>query len=171
MIVNASAGNDYVLGASVGNIEMRFFGGAATMCWSELAATMCSSEMTATTSSWVAGAHGIVGGRCWPIHGAAGDDILIAAVLNLPNMNAGLTDIRNEWTSQRTFPERVFNLQNPGPQAADTLLQVANTVFDDIDPDRLFGGLDADWYFANLDQDLSPHEPGTDEITNLAPPP
>ncbi|WP_261365085.1 PKD domain-containing protein [Anatilimnocola floriformis] len=88
-----------------------------------------------------------------------GEDLLVASELNLSNLASGLIDIHKEWTSTRTFVERVDNLKgdNSGPRDnGTTLLLVNQTVVDDVDADTLLGGADNDWFFADEGEDAYP---------------
>lgn len=172
VIVQAQAGNDYVLGAAVGQVEMRFFGGNGD---DVLIGTSSDDVLVGDGGNDIlqggAGRDLLIGGfGSDSLHGQDGQDILIGGQVFFPNLNNGLAEIRNEWSSPRTLAERVTNLQVAGPQAAGTLLLKLSTVQDDIDPDSLFGDADADWYFADSNTDRSHHVPGTDVLNNEGPP-
>lgn len=173
VIVHGYAGNDYMLGATVGNVEMRFFGGDGN---DVLIGTGGDDVLMGDAGNdFIQGGDGrdlIVGGAGTDsLHGQEGSDLLLAAVLSLPNLQSGLSDIIAEWKSPRSLTERIDNLQGDlsGPRAnGDTLLLAAQTAFDDfLAIDRLTGGPGEDWYLANLDGDQIRQEPGTDELTDL----
>ncbi len=85
--------------------------------------------------------------------GNGGDDLLIAGTTSyddvLINEQALLT-LLAEWTSSRSYAQRVANLRNSaGPVLAGTglSLQMGITVFDDGDWDTLTGSAQLDWFF------------------------
>jgi fibronectin-binding autotransporter adhesin len=92
--------------------------------------------------------------------GNGSDDLLIAGFTSFDESEAALTAIMNEWTSSRSYTERVANLQGCGSGSAwanrlngNVYLQVdgANaTVQDDGAKDKLTGSSGRDWFFANL---------------------
>jgi Ca2+-binding RTX toxin-like protein len=92
--------------------------------------------------------------------GNGSDDILIAGYTSFDEDETALTAIMNEWTSARSYTERVANLQGCGSGQAwanrlngNIYLQVdgANaTVHDDAAKDKLTGSSGRDWFFANL---------------------
>jgi PKD repeat protein len=79
------------------------------------------------------------------LNGNDGDDLLIAGLTAFDDDATALAAILAEWTSARSYAERVANLRNTligsGPDA---------TVFDDGAPDQLRGASGKDWFFANL---------------------
>tara|TARA_R110002049_G_scaffold50370_3_gene143006 strand:+ start:3222 stop:21794 length:18573 start_codon:yes stop_codon:yes gene_type:complete len=91
------------------------------------------------------------------LSGQQGDDILIGAFTSHDNNDAALDEIAAEWTSGRSYVDRVNNLRDGTSAFGDrnngsTFLQAGVTVFDDGAKDHLQGGRGYDWYFA-LDDD------------------
>jgi Ca2+-binding RTX toxin-like protein len=86
----------------------------------------------------------------------ADEDILIAAKTAFDANQAGLFAIMAEWTSERSFTDRVANLRGAGSGPRDNgnyFLKVSGTdatVYDDDDVDVLSGASGSDWFFANL---------------------
>jgi hypothetical protein len=92
--------------------------------------------------------------------GTSGDDILIAGTTAFDNNEAALDAIMAEWTSARSYADRVANLSGTGsgPRNNGTYFLIASgpsaTVFDNGAIDVLNGSSGMDWFFANLAQDL-----------------
>ena len=91
------------------------------------------------------------------LKGDDGDDILIGGFTVYDENLDALALIMAEWTSDRTYLERVHNLRNAaGPilETADIEIKLdETTVFNDGVRDKLEGDDDRDWFFANLDDD------------------
>ena len=91
----------------------------------------------------------------------AGDDILISGTAVFEENVSALRDIHAEWTSARTFDQRIANLMGIGSlprlngenylnnDAADGIV---DTVFADVSSDSLTGGSQQDWFFADLSE-------------------
>jgi hypothetical protein len=91
----------------------------------------------------------------------SGDDILISGTIVFEQNVSALRDIHSEWTSARTFDQRVANLMGTGvlprlngesylnKDAADSIV---DTVFADLSSDMLTGGSQQDWFFADLSE-------------------
>ena len=113
----------------------------------------------------------VVGGSGSDILIAGNDeDIVIAGDIALSNLSTGLTDIRKEWTSARTFVDRVQNLRGDMVGTRDngnTLLLVAQAVLDDNDHDWLWGGSTNDWFFADDIEDELPDQWFNDAVDYL----
>lgn len=80
--------------------------------------------------------------------GDQGDDILIAGVTKFDGQHSTLLVLMAEWTSSRTFSERVNNLfDGTGSQdrANGDFFLNADTAFDDRVPDTIRGGAGRDW--------------------------
>jgi Ca2+-binding RTX toxin-like protein len=103
-------------------------------------------------------------GRNVLIGGAGGDillgggssDLLIAGTTAYDDNDDALLAILAEWTSSRTYAQRVANLRNAGgPVLGDSgiKLQRGETVFDDTEVDTLLGGADLDWLFFDPTRD------------------
>lgn len=93
------------------------------------------------------------------INGGAGDDLLVASYTSLETQRTALMAIYNEWISARTFAQRTANIWGNGTGTrangsfhlnSDPNDQVTDTVFADGDVDSLVGGLNQDWFFADL---------------------
>jgi Ca2+-binding RTX toxin-like protein len=83
--------------------------------------------------------------------GDANDDILIAGATAHDNNPTGLHDVLSEWTSSRSYADRVANLLGTGTGVranGDTFLNDA-TIFDDGVRDILTGGTGFDWFIYN----------------------
>ncbi len=80
------------------------------------------------------------------------EDILIAGWTAHDNSHLALADVLAEWTSARTYNARIANLKGQTTTGlnATTFLRPQLDVFDDASVDQLQGGLQRDWYFANL---------------------
>ncbi len=95
--------------------------------------------------------------------GDGGSDLLIGGYTAFDSDLAALTDIRQEWTSDRSYNRRVNNLRDGSGTSnrvnGSTFLVAGITVFDDGESDRVRGGSGRDWFFALLDD-------GEDTILN-----
>lgn len=82
------------------------------------------------------------------LFGEDGEDLLINGRTSFDADPAALGKIMAEWTSARSYSERVDNLRTGGgPVLGGTALQVGVTVFQDDDADELRGGGGLDWFF------------------------
>jgi hypothetical protein len=107
--------------------------------------------------------------------GNADDDILIAGRTSHDAKEAALRSILAEWTSSRSYSDRVANLTGNvnGNNFAhrlngDVFLKFEGpdaTVFDDLVQDILTGSSGQDWFLLNLDGDGS--DPKKDKVTDL----
>jgi Ca2+-binding RTX toxin-like protein len=97
------------------------------------------------------------------LFGNADEDIIVAGTTAYDGDEVALAQIMAEWTSTRSFDQRTRNLEATGSGSSwsnrangNTFLIAqpggshAVTVFDDDECDLLMGGLDRDWFFANL---------------------
>jgi Ca2+-binding RTX toxin-like protein len=91
--------------------------------------------------------------------GISSDDLLVSGRTSHDEDIVALWAIYAEWTSARTFAQRTANLwgNGIGPSANgstflnnDSADAIADTVFADIDADTLTGGINQDWFFADL---------------------
>ena len=95
------------------------------------------------------------------IQGRNGDDILIGGVTDFDDDETSLLAILQEWTSRRSFEQRVANLSGIGDASrlnGSVFLTVNDpdaTVGDDGEEDILRGNRGRDWFFANLDAGIS----------------
>lgn len=91
------------------------------------------------------------------------EDIIVAGTTAFDANELALGLVMAEWKSSRTFQQRVANLEGTGSGSSWSSRANGNTffvaqpggseeitVFDDDDSDLLVGGLDRDWFFANL---------------------
>jgi Ca2+-binding RTX toxin-like protein/methionine-rich copper-binding protein CopC len=81
------------------------------------------------------------------LNGGNGDDLLIAGTTSHDANATALSQIFGEWTGPNDYATRIANLRagTGVPQ-----LLAGTTVSDDGAKDKLTGGLDNDWFFANL---------------------
>jgi uncharacterized delta-60 repeat protein len=118
-----------------------------------------------------AGRDVLIGGRGADLIGGNGaDDLMIAGYTTFDANLTALNLIRAEWTSGRSFADRVANLSGTGTSGVNAAAVLrtegdAPTVFDDDAADRLTGGDGADWFvfhgtgvFADQVVDLSEFE-------------
>jgi Ca2+-binding RTX toxin-like protein len=100
--------------------------------------------------------------------GSASDDILIAGSTAFDNDPAALARIMAEWTSSRSYTQRVNNLRNVSPTAdrlnGSTFLIADTTVFDDAAVDVLTGNAGQDWFLFNNDKGV--RDIATDDAKN-----
>jgi hypothetical protein len=159
VIVYGQAGNDFIMGASAADIELWSFGGSGNDFL--IGSAGHDVLMGDSGNDLMVGR----GGRDLSVGGSGGDgllddggdDIQIAGTLTLPDLSIGLGNIMREWTSTRSFVDRVNNLKGDlsGTYANDnTLLLVNQTVFNDTAADFLWGGSTNDWFFADEEDDL-----------------
>jgi len=102
------------------------------------------------------------------LNGGSGGDLLVADTLLFANIPAATQAIQAEWTSARTYAERVANISGTGvgPNAnGGTVLTPNGTVDTDGTVDNLLGGTEQDWFLFTLFQDLigAPVEAGETE--------
>jgi Ca2+-binding RTX toxin-like protein len=109
------------------------------------------------------------------IVGNADDDILIAGNTTHDNQVAALAAIMSEWTSARTYSQRIANTSNrtiagtdgstfASRSNADYFLVVDQTVVDDNTSDVLTGASGLDWFFFNSDGEEGTNK---DKVTDL----
>jgi uncharacterized delta-60 repeat protein len=99
--------------------------------------------------------------------GDVDDDILIGGTYSKAGDRKATNAVMAEWTSSRTYSQRVSNLRNgTGANGSVVLLGFAGgvnqTVFDDGAQDKLTGDVGTDWFFANVDGTVK------DKIADLA---
>lgn len=99
----------------------------------------------------------LIGGRQVDrLDGGGGEDILIAGITQHDNNEAALLAILAEWTSRRTYGERVANLRNQNNPTFNNRLNSDYFLVDGVDViddagDNTVLGVDAlDWFFAQL---------------------
>jgi hypothetical protein len=87
-------------------------------------------------------------GRDMLVGSQLGNNLLIGGGTTYDENDAALTAILAEWTSSRSFAERVANLAaGVGPGNAFKLVK-NETILDDAAVDQLFGGTNQDWFLA-----------------------
>ncbi len=108
----------------------------------------------------------LIGGRQVDrIAGGDDDDLLIAGLTVHDGVDAELFAIRGEWTSSRSYDERVANLRNQANPTfddrlnGDVFLIDGVDVIDDVAGNTLFGEIAQDWFFAELG-DLTDQQAG-----------
>ena len=96
----------------------------------------------------------LIGGRDSDLlQGRGGDDILVAGYTSFDSDLIALQMMRNEWTSDRSYQQRIENLsgQGSGPNENGSVYLLAGgneaTVFDDGCADLVFGNSGMDWFF------------------------
>ena len=99
----------------------------------------------------------LIGGRgADGLRGSGGDDILIAGTTSFDASDRQLAQIRAEWTSLKSYANRVANLRGSrNPQYAarrngNTFLRAGSTVLDDDAVDHLTGDAGFDWFLLDL---------------------
>ena len=96
----------------------------------------------------------IIGGNGnYTIDAGDGQDLLIGGTTVHNSDLTALAAIMAEWTSGRSYGERLTNLRTgSGPELnANQRLEAGSTVLDYGAIDSLFGGVQRDWFFADLD--------------------
>jgi SdrD B-like protein/PKD domain-containing protein len=86
--------------------------------------------------------------------GGRDDDILIGGTTDYDSNDVALLALLTEWNSDRSYEDRVANINNgTGPLLDDLgFLLDGDTVHDDVDLDRLVGGRGDDWFFGTDDE-------------------
>jgi streptogramin lyase len=108
------------------------------------------------------------------LQGGNGDDVMIAGTTAFDANDAALSAIMAEWTSARSYADRVANLSGTGngPRSNGNYFLIAGgqngTVFDNGVADVLNGVSGTDWIFANLAQDTSHGQQGSGTVENEA---
>jgi hypothetical protein len=91
------------------------------------------------------------------LNGGSGGDLLVADTLFFANIPAATQAIQAEWTSARTYAERVANISGTGvgPNLnGPNVLTPNGTVDTDGAVDNLTGGTEQDWFLYTFFQDL-----------------
>ncbi len=84
------------------------------------------------------------------LYGESGDDLLTGGATSLTE--AELLLIREEWSSSRSYEERLNNLRNENPnldRANGNAFLTSQSIQEDADRDALFGQTDRDAFFGN----------------------
>jgi uncharacterized delta-60 repeat protein len=104
------------------------------------------------------------------IVGSSNDDLLISGRTNHDQNIAALLAITAEWTSSRSYQERIENLTDgtgTAIRANGSTFLSESTVHDDGVRDVLTGSSGFDWFFANLSLTGEDDSPIKDKITGL----
>ena len=97
------------------------------------------------------------------LNGDAGEDILLAGTTDATLTTEQLASVLAEWTSDRTYAQRVLNVRGAAGRTDDRLNTVfltgpsgpeTQTAFDDADIDTVSGGDADDLFFSALNDDL-----------------
>ncbi len=94
------------------------------------------------------------------LRGGGAEDILIGGSTTHDAAPSQLANLRAEWTSDRSYSERIGNLQGTAitgtPLNNETYLRntPTDTLLDDNAVDNLYGEDDLDWFIASLANDL-----------------
>jgi hypothetical protein len=108
-------------------------------------------------------------GADW-LYGGSGQDLVIAGRLFYLNLLTSVYSIQAEWTSSRSYSERVSNLLGTGlgPRFnANVFLVPGATVLNDTSIDHLFGDDDQDWLVYDQQSDLAGDLSGDEVATDL----
>ena len=180
VVVHGNSGNDDIEAASTLGRTVEFYGGSGN---DRLRGGNANDILIGGTGAdLVAGGAGrdiLVGdgvpsflniGSIDRIVGDSDDDILIGGFLTWADRRDALGAILREWSSARTYEQRVANLRSGGTPGnyenhdgagTDFLLAADVTVLDDLLIDLLTGDAGRDWFFVNADGLLR------DRITDL----
>jgi len=173
LVVHAQAGDDVVeaSGLAVGAIQLTADGGDGA----DILVGGAGDDLVVGD----VGRDFLIGGEgADKLVGDADDDILIGGTYAQAGRRPATSAILAEWTSGRTYQQRVDNLRDGSGTATrfnqlrdqdNNLLEdfflsndrLFKTVYDDFAPDRLTGNAGEDWFFANVDG------PVVDKITDL----
>ena len=102
------------------------------------------------------------------IVGSGGDDLLISGAIAFEVQDLALAAIQAEWTSARTYAQRVANLRGTGTgsrangQVFLTTEGGRPAVIDDGSRDVLTGDTGRDWFFFNIDGEEAEKDVATD---------
>jgi Ca2+-binding RTX toxin-like protein len=159
---DGGAGDDVLIGGDGAE------GAADTLLGGEGRDILIGDGGVLSRKSTAGGADSLVGGP--------GEDILIAGWFE-PVDAYSILAIRDEWTSTRSYMERVANISGVGvgPRLnGDNFLQLNVTVLEDVPSspnvsaiDELLGGADMDWFLYELEDLLIDHEPGEQAYAGL----
>ncbi|MBX3411141.1 MAG: right-handed parallel beta-helix repeat-containing protein [Pirellulales bacterium] len=100
------------------------------------------------------------------------EDLLVSGPVSFDLHIASLFAIMSEWTSNRTFSERIANINGTGVGArnnGDVFLQPTVTVFDEGALDLLTGGTEDDWFLAQTSNDQILDQQNLDDIVTVIP--
>ena len=97
------------------------------------------------------------------VYGEGHDDIVIGNATQWDEDDVALMAILSEWTSSRSYNDRVENIRNGGGNNGLITLD-DTTVIEDDAKDDLFGNGDRDWFFATLRDRIRDRQSG--ELVN-----
>ena len=149
IVVYANAGNDFVQIAGGVTAPATVFGGAGN---DRIKAGGGNSILIGGAGDDVllggAGRDILLGGAGADLLGGNGeDDILVAGTTHFDSSLAALVLIQSEWTSSRSFADRVTNLTGETTTGVNgAALLNEDTVSDDNVVDRLTGNTGSDWF-------------------------
>ncbi len=161
VIVHGLGGNDVIV-ASAATLPVSLFGdGGDDVLFGGQNNDLLSGGPGSDTLFGLAGRDILLGGAgSDALFGGGGDDLLIGGTTAFDTDANALAAIQREWTSSRSYADRVANLRGDAGsptfdqrQNGNTFLRAAGaspTVFDDAATDYLFGDSGRDWYFASL---------------------
>ncbi|MCE9527791.1 MAG: PKD domain-containing protein, partial [Planctomycetales bacterium] len=160
VIVYGQAGDDDIQAAGSIGVDMWFFGGDGS---DKLKGGAGNDVLLGGLGNdqihGLSGRDLLVGGSgADELVGNSDDDILIAGNINFADQIAALCAIMDEWTSGRSFSQRVDNLvhgTSSDRANGSVLLQNGTTVVDDSDADRLTGASGSDWFFYSAAEDTA----------------
>lgn len=98
----------------------------------------------------------LVGGRGTDLlFGDQGDDLLIGDHLTFATNMSVMRHVQAEWTSNRSYAERVATISGGGNgYAANAVIRRGSTLISDKALDYLIGGMGTDWLLAERNHDL-----------------
>jgi Ca2+-binding RTX toxin-like protein len=88
------------------------------------------------------------------LHGSDGRDLLIAGRIYFSNLPVAIYSIQAEWTSTRSYSDRIANLTGLGANNVNDPLLPGVSILDDAAIDQVYGGADQDWFVADIESDL-----------------
>ena len=124
--------------------------------------------------------HRIVSGGADSLDGGNGEDIVIAGAY-LPTDDIALAAIQWEWTSARSYAERVADISGASGGVGDNgtyFLTAGTNVFNDrtsaqspttLVVDHVLGGNDADWLFYDVTEDIATDKTASELAVDLRP--
>jgi Ca2+-binding RTX toxin-like protein len=158
IVVLGGDGNDHIDGTAM-TIPMEVYGGDGK----DLIETGSGADVIVGggDDDRVAGNGGrdlLIGGRGKDrLLGDAEEDILIGGYTLLDASLNALRLISAEWTSGRTYEQRVANIRGPVTSGVNgtAFLRTGYNAFDDNEVDALAGDDGRDWFFSNADKDTA----------------
>jgi Ca2+-binding RTX toxin-like protein len=104
------------------------------------------------------------------LYGSSRQDLIVAGRLIYLNLPAAVFSIQAEWTSPRSYADRVANLLGAGSgprNNGDVFLIPGTSVQNDSSIDRLFGEDDQDWLVFDQQSDLASDLAGNETATEI----